>query len=406
MGRGIFGGILQGYQQGQKLAMEQQSQDRQSENDKVDRELRQEQLIEVRRKQKVEADRRTAINDSMKPAGMDEQGQPRKEPPIYQKLENAGNNLLKNFGDLDGYNDMMGKSAAAKTLHYTTKVQNAYRSGDVNAAVEMLNEFPNGVKYTVQAEPGGKLLGRAVAADGREVGQTAFNSTDEFFAFLQDKMNPVDISAKIRADAEGRTKAMITRSKMEESAAEVESKRAQAGKYRAEADSDIAMRPGRVGGLAADIRKSNAQAASSYASAGNSGTTSDIRNFGFFNKLSPEQQASYSKLNGKVDSVDQNRSKAILAQANQLASISNADVKNFAKQKAPEDFLEQAAMNVDNAEKAAGARRAVGGPQPASTANASSFPIVKNQAEYNKIPIGAAYKDPSGKTRVKMDPSE
>ena len=292
MGKGIFNGILQGYMQQQDLTLRKEAQQRQADNDKVDREFKVMQADDFKKKRDIEISREQDLATAFKPPDVAADGQQRPSLRPFEAFEQvAKSRALK--GDLTGYQDMIGKSAAAKTLHYTTKIENAYRSGDVNSALEVLNEFPNGLKYSVQAEPGGKLLGRAFAADGSEVGQTAFNSMDEFFAHVQNKMNPRDISARLLAEADGRTKQVLAKAKADQEAADAENKRAQAGKYRAETDSEIVMRPGRVGKLDADIKQSNASAASSYASAANAGTTAEMRNFGFTKNMTPEQREAF-----------------------------------------------------------------------------------------------------------------
>lgn len=153
-------------------------------------------LAEDQRVRDQEAGRRNdLISANQAPQSAD--GAPMAERRPFEAYAEAAQKRLA-AGDMDGYESYASKADAHKAKWYTDAIGEAYRKNDMDSGLALLNEFPDGVRYSLEQGSNGELVGVAAGPDGKVKGRMPFKSEGEFWGFVAQRADPASVFQKLR----------------------------------------------------------------------------------------------------------------------------------------------------------------------------------------------------------------
>lgn len=156
------------------------------------------------RVRQVEQGRRDDLKIAAQPdqvVGEDGQSAPGRPLRSFEVLERAAKRRYE-AGDIDGYEKYVNNAAAMRTKHYTDSLEQAYRNNDLGAGLALLNDFPDGIKYSVERGQNGALVGSAVGPDGKPVGRQEFKSEADAWSFISSRAQPGNNFQQLRQKAQ------------------------------------------------------------------------------------------------------------------------------------------------------------------------------------------------------------
>ncbi|MES2942658.1 MAG: hypothetical protein V4772_07300 [Pseudomonadota bacterium] len=214
-GYGFFGGLAQGLETGSRLL-----------NDQKQREAAdlaaQRAKIELEDAQKTRSNAPAAVASSIKHTNPTDPGNPGFDGDARMRSEKSNANaeqataaiapmaavtrrpIYDDFGDVAKFafnqNDLvtgqkfMDASAALKTQHYMQGFDEARRTQNLDGMVALINDYPNGQKYSAQHDPQtGRIVAVARNMEGNPLGQLEFDNVSKLGEFIQQRINPGDI---------------------------------------------------------------------------------------------------------------------------------------------------------------------------------------------------------------------
>lgn len=124
-------------------------------------------------------------------------GSPMSEVRPFEAYSAAAKKRLA-AGDMDGYESFASKADAHMAKFYADEFGSAYRTGDANKALSLMNSMPDGIKYERVEKDGGGLSIRMYGPDAKVIGEKPFKSNEELLNFVAGRVDPANIFQKLR----------------------------------------------------------------------------------------------------------------------------------------------------------------------------------------------------------------
>lgn len=330
--------------------------------------------------------------------------QPRAPQRPFDAMITAASKRLA-AGDVEGYTDLINKGSAAKTLYFTTTFNDAYRRGDVDGMLGLLNEFPDGKKYSVTPGEGGGLIATLSGPDGKPIGSQTFRDVRELGAFIQQKVNPGDIAKAVRDEMEAKSKQAVAEANIRQSNAAADASAFQVTRGQTLLPGELTQQAAQAESTRANTKQSLAAAGASSANAEESRARARTVGMGEVGKRIADLQGAKNPDGSAMFTPEDIRSVVTGAAKGKTREEAITRIAgDLAKEPvnagmSAEELVAKAAQIVDGAATNAGTARVGTGP---GINKGPRIPVVNSEADYNKLPKGATYKDPQGNTRTKQ----